>query len=105
MSAPAPSSTSAPRGLGVYRAVLAVPGARRFVAAGLLGVELALGGLITVAGLAPTQTNGIDATIAVLYSAAAVGIMAALAQVLGAALPAAVDADRSTPVPHEVGAR
>ena len=88
--------------LAARRAAVRVPA---FVAAGLLGVELALGGLITVAGLAPTQTNGIDATIAVLYSAAAVGIMAALAQVLGAALPAAVDADRSSPVPHEVGAR
>ena len=59
------------------------------LAAGLLVLELALGILITNAGLAPTQTNGIDATIAVTYSAVAVGIMWALAWVLGQSLGAA----------------
>ena len=59
------------------------------LAAGLLVLELALGILITNAGLAPTQTNGIDATIAVTYSAVAVGIMWALAWVLGESLGAA----------------
>lgn len=59
-----------------------------FAALAALGVEVALGMVITVAGLAPTQTNGIDAGIAVSYSAAAVAIMGALAQVLGRSLPA-----------------
>ncbi|QIK73009.1 cytochrome oxidase assembly protein [Propioniciclava coleopterorum] len=74
--------------LAARRPAVRVPA---FVAAGCLAVELALGALITTAGLAPTQTNGIDATIAVLYSVAAVAIMGALAWVLGAALPAADD--------------
>ena len=77
-----------------------------YAAAGLLCLELALGGVIAAAGLAPTQTNGIDAAIAVAYSAAAVAIMWALAHVLGAALPAAApDADRPAPAPEAVGAR
>lgn len=50
-----------------------------------LAVELALGALITAAGLAPTQTNGIDATIAVSYSFAAVALMWSLAWLLGLA--------------------
>lgn len=56
-----------------------------------LVVELGLGLVITVGGLAPTQTNGIDATIAVSYSAAAVLLMWAIAWVLGRTRAAAVD--------------
>lgn len=46
-------------------------------------VELVLGVVITLGGLAPTQTNGIDATIAVTYSFAAVALMWSLAWLLG----------------------
>ena len=56
-----------------------------------LVVELGLGLVITVGGLAPTQTNGIDATIAVSYSAAAVLLMWAIAWLLGRTRAAAVD--------------
>lgn len=58
------------------------------VAVSLL-VEVGLGLVITVGGLAPTQTNGIDATIAVTYSAAAVALMWSLAWLAGRAVPAA----------------
>ncbi|SHI80544.1 cytochrome c oxidase assembly protein subunit 15 [Tessaracoccus bendigoensis DSM 12906] len=60
------------------------------VAGVALVVELGLGIVITTAGLAPTQTNGIDATIAVTYSAAAVTLMWALAWLVGQATPAAI---------------
>ena len=53
-------------------------------------VELGIGVLITITGLAPTQTNGIDATIAVTYSAAAVVLLWALAWLSGLARQAAV---------------
>lgn len=76
--------------------LLAVLAARRstaripaFVASALLLVELALGAVIASGGLAPTQTNGIDVTIAVGYSATAVTLLWALAWLLGSCLPAA----------------
>lgn len=59
-----------------------------FVSAALVVAELAIGAMIASAGLAATQTNGIDATIAVAYSAVAVTLMWALAWLLGACLPA-----------------
>jgi cytochrome c oxidase assembly protein subunit 15 len=68
-----------------------LPSLRRpsIVAAVLLVIELALGVVISLMGLAPTQTNGIDATIAVGYSAVAVALMWALAWILGGASRAA----------------
>lgn len=55
--------------------------------AGVLAVELALGGVIMSQGLDVTQTNGINLTLAVGYSAAAVTLMWLLAVVLGRCLP------------------
>lgn len=53
-----------------------------------LVVELGLGAVIASAGLAPTQTNGIDAAVAVSYSAVAVVLMWALSWFIGRSLPA-----------------
>ena len=72
---------------GVRRPATRVP---TLVAGAALAVELILGVVISTAGLAPTQTNGIDATIAVTYSAAAVTLMWALAWLVGQATPAAI---------------
>lgn len=66
------------------RSALRLPAAAVVIS---LLVELVLGGVITSEGLAPTQTNGIDAAIAVSYSAAAVLLMWALAWLIGRALP------------------
>ncbi|WP_454227493.1 COX15/CtaA family protein [Propioniciclava flava] len=57
-----------------------------WIAVALVAIEQILAAVITTAGLAPTQTNGIDATIAVTYSAVAVAIMWALCWVLGESL-------------------
>lgn len=53
----------------------------------LLVVELALGVLIRVQGLAAGQTNGIDAPLAVAYAVIAVGVLWASAWLFGRALP------------------
>lgn len=53
--------------------------------------ELALGLLISSQGLHVSQTNGINATLAVAYVVLAVAILAALAVLVGRALPAAAD--------------
>ncbi|MBB1482647.1 hypothetical protein H5392_02080 [Tessaracoccus sp. MC1865] len=55
------------------------------VLAALTVLELALGLLIRTQGLALTQTNGINATLAVLYTALASGIVWALGYVTGRA--------------------
>lgn len=55
---------------------------------GMLAVELVLGAVILSQGLDITQTNGINLTVAVAYSAAAVAIMWLLAELLGRHLPA-----------------
>lgn len=55
------------------------------VLAALTVLELALGLLIRAQGLALTQTNGINATLAVLYTALASGIVWALGYLIGRA--------------------
>lgn len=80
---------------GARRATLRVPVA-------LLGaavtVELGLGVLIRTQGLAQAQTNGIDAGLAVAYSAFAVAILWALAHVAGRA--GGAPGARTAPVPR-----
>ena len=70
----------------LHRPALRAPAILAVVA---LLIELGLGIVITIGGLSPTQTNGIDATIAVAYSAAAVTLLWALALLLGRSRPAA----------------
>lgn len=96
MAVAAIALTGAVVALSARRASLRGPAAAVTVS---LLVELALGIVITIGGLAPTQTNGIDATIAVTYSAAAVALMWSLAWLLGRAIPAV---DAVTPGPMAV---
>lgn len=56
---------------------------------GLLMLELALGALIRFQGLSLGQTNGIEASLAIAYAVAAVGILWAAAWLLGRSLPSA----------------
>ena len=65
-----------------------------------VAAELALGLLISSQGLDVSQTNGINATLAVAYASLAVAILAALSVLVGRALPAAT-ADTEPPTRDE----
>jgi uncharacterized membrane protein len=59
------------------------------VLVGALAVEQGLGIAIVAAGVSAGQTNGIQATVAVLYSALAVVILAAISLAVARTLPPA----------------